>query len=304
MTTLRIDENLYLMNLKQDITGFRDFIGSWLHMGDSNIVVDVGPASTVHELTGSLKDLGVQTLDYVLLTHIHLDHAGGIGEFMKVYPEAKVVCHERAVPHLIDPKKLWEGSKKVLGRIDLSYGEMKAVSEAAIIPSNELCDEKIKAIDTPGHAVHHVSYLYDKYIFAGEVAGVFHSIGNEFYQRPATPPRLFLEQAIGSIDKLLDLENKEICFGHFGIHKESWDVLEKHKKQLYLWREIIADQMKKSSDKDDLFEKCLQELLSNDPSFASFELLDKDIQEREKYFVRNSIEGYTGYIESAGLDPK
>lgn len=296
MSTLKISQDLYLIDLEQDIEGFRNFIGSWVFIGDHTFLVDVGPAATVRELIESLKNLGIEKLDYVLLTHIHLDHAGGVGELTECFPEAKVVCHERAVEHLINPKKLWEGTKKVLGEIAISYGEMKPVAHKRIIPSHEFRQEGFDAINTPGHAVHHVSYLYDRYLFAGEIGGVFHSLDKETYQRPATPPKFYLEVAIESIDKLLNLGNKEMCFGHFGIHKDSKEMLERHRGQLFLWKDVIADQIKRSSNDGDLVENCISELLATDKSFASFNHLDADIKERERYFVKNSIDGYIGYI--------
>lgn len=301
MNNLKMSEKLYLIDLQQDIEGFRNFIGSWVFMGDCTFLVDVGPAATEKKLLTSLKELGVERLDYILLTHIHLDHAGGIGELAASFPEAKVVCHERAVEHLINPKKLWEGTKKVLGEIAISYGEMKPVLKEKIVFSHEFEEEGFTAISTPGHAVHHVSYVYDKYLFAGEVGGVFLSLDGETYQRPATPPRFYLEEAIGSIDKLLNLGNREICFGHFGIHEDSKVILEKHRKQLFLWKEVIGDQMKKSSNDGDLVENAISKFLEVDESFMSFNRLDDDIKQRERYFIKNSIDGYVGYINHIGV---
>jgi len=286
--------------LKQDIRGFRSFIGSWIFVGDCNFLVEVGPAATVKKLVQSLKDLGIESLDYVLLTHIHLDHAGGIGEFIKYFPEIKIVCHEKAVEHLMNPRKLWEGTKKVLGDIAISYGEMKPVPESKIIPSSEFRQKGFRAINTPGHAIHHVSYVYDRYLFAGEVGGVFHSPDGEIYQRPATPPRFYLEEAIESIDELLKLSGKEMCFGHFGIHEDSKVMLERHRKQLFLWKEVISKEVRRSSNKADLIENCISQLLAIDRSFMSFNLLDDDIKEREMFFIENSIEGYIGYINHTG----
>ena len=296
MDITKINSNLYLIDLKQSIRGFRDFIGSWLFVGDCNFLVDVGPASTVKELVESLKNLGVQRLDYVFLTHIHLDHAGGIGEFVKFFPEAKVICHKRAVEHLVTPEKLWQATKKVLGEVAIAYGEMKPLSEEKIILSSEFELEGFQALNTPGHAVHHVSYVWNKYLFAGEVGGVFHCLGDKTYLRPATPPRFFLEVAVESLDKLQNLSKKEICFGHFGIHKDSKEILERHRNQLFLWKDVVADQMKRTSDKEDLVENCISELLLIDESFMSFNLLDDDIRERERYFIKNTIDGYIGYL--------
>ena len=296
MNILKISQNLYLIDLEQKAKGFRKFIGSWVYIGDYTFLVDVGPSATVEELVTSLKTIGIKRVDYILLTHIHLDHAGGVGELTDYFPEAKVVCHERAVEHLVKPQNLWEATKKTLGDIAMLYGEMRPVSEKKIIPSFEFQIDGIEAINTPGHAVHHVSYTCDRYLFAGEAGGVFHSFKNETYQRPATPPKLHLEEAIESVDKLLDLGKKQICFGHFGIHKDSKVILEKHRKQLFLWKEVIADQVKRSSKNESLIEDCMSKLLTVDKSFASFNHLDDDIREREKYFIKNSIKGYVGYI--------
>lgn len=296
MNILKISQNLYLIDLEQNVRGFRKFIGSWVYIGDHTFLVDVGPSATVEELVKSLKTIGIKRLDYVLLTHIHLDHAGGVGELTDHFPGAKVVCHEWAVEHLVKPQNLWEATKKALGEIAVVYGDMKPVSENRIIPSHEFQLEGFKAINTPGHAVHHVSYIYDRYLFAGEAGGVCHSFKNDTYQRPATPPKFYLEEAIESIDKLLNLGKKKICFGHFGIHKDSKEMLERHRKQLFLWKEVIANQVKRSSKKENLIEDCMSKLLAVDKSFASFNHLDDDIREREKYFVKNSIKGYIWYI--------
>ncbi|MBI4620332.1 MAG: MBL fold metallo-hydrolase [Desulfobacterales bacterium] len=270
MNALKISQNLYLIELEQNVRGFRKFIGSWVYIGDYTFLVDVGPSATVEELVKSLRNLGIKRLDYVLLTHIHLDHAGGIGELIERFPDAKVVCHERAVEHLAKPQNLWEATKKTLGDIAMAYGEMKPVSEKKIIPSFEFQLEGIEAINTPGHAVHHVSYNYGRYLFAGEAGGVFHSLKNEIYQRPATPPKFYLEEAIESIDKLLNLGKKQMCFGHFGIHKDSKEVLQKHREQLFLWKEVIDDQIEKSSNMGNLIEECISRLLAVDKSLMPF----------------------------------
>ena len=301
MNIKKIHRNLYLIDLQQNIKGFRDFISSWLFIGDCNFLVDVGPASTVKELIASLKKLSIQSLDYVFLTHIHLDHAGGIGEFVKFFPEAKVICHERAVEHLVKPEKLWQATKKVLGEVAIAYGEMKPLSEEKIIISSEFELEGFQVLNTPGHAVHHVSYVWNKYLFAGEAGGVFHCLGDNIYQRPATPPRFFLEVAVESLDTLLNLSKKEICFGHFGIHRDTKEILERHRYQLFLWKDVVADQMKRKSDKEKMFQDCISELLLIDEAFMPFNFLDDDIRERERYFIKNTLDGYLGYCKDSRI---
>ncbi|MCK7504193.1 MAG: MBL fold metallo-hydrolase [Desulfobacterales bacterium] len=95
--------------------GFADFISAWLVQGRPSFLVDVGPASTAGQLLAALDTLGVTRLDYILLTHIHLDHAGAIGQVARRFPAARIVCHEKGIPHLVDPTQLWEGTRKVLG---------------------------------------------------------------------------------------------------------------------------------------------------------------------------------------------
>ncbi len=293
----KIATNLYLIDLKQKIEGFRNFISSWVVIGDLNFLVDVGPAATINNLISYLEELSINRLDYIFLTHIHLDHAGGIGELVEHFPEAQVVCHEKAVRHLVNPEKLWEGSKKTLNDIALQYGEIKPIPEGRIIPSEKFQGEQIRTIETPGHALHHVSYLYDKYLFAGEAGGTFHRIGDKIYLRPATPATFFLEKAVASIDKLLELGKKQICYGHFGIHNDSRKMLQKHREQLFLWEDIIAEE-RKTSKKEELLENCISRLLLKDIFFMPLNKLDRDIQAREIYFVKHSIQGYLGYLES------
>src|SRR6185369_2747089 len=98
------------------LTGFRQFISSWLYCGGNfNLLVDPGPLSTIPHLIAEVRRHGVERLDYILLTHIHIDHAGGTGALLKEFPEAKVICHPDGIRHLVTPAKLWEGSQKVLG---------------------------------------------------------------------------------------------------------------------------------------------------------------------------------------------
>ena len=96
MNIIEISDELYLVDLPQKIEGFRKFISSWVLKSDSKaVVVDVGPSSTVEKLVESLNFLGIKDVEYVLLTHIHIDHAGGLGDFFQYFPNAKVVVHEK-----------------------------------------------------------------------------------------------------------------------------------------------------------------------------------------------------------------
>ncbi len=117
-----------LIEIKQDMPGFDHFFGSWVCQDDLAIVVDVGPANTAVRLIESLTYMGVERVDYVFLTHLHIDHCGGLAEFLDHYPMARVICHEKGIDYLTDPSKLWEGSLAVLGEIAEAYGSPEPVA--------------------------------------------------------------------------------------------------------------------------------------------------------------------------------
>ncbi|NPA25310.1 MAG: MBL fold metallo-hydrolase, partial [Deltaproteobacteria bacterium] len=126
--------NLTCIDLDEPrLQGFVKFISAWVYKSEElTFLVDPGPLSTIPHLLGELEKMGVARLDYILLTHIHIDHAGGTGELLKSFPEAQVICHPQGIKHLVNPEKLWQGSLKVLGHVAEIYGEIIPVPEASI----------------------------------------------------------------------------------------------------------------------------------------------------------------------------
>ena len=106
MKTYRIDENLYDVRLNFKQTNTENFLSTWVYK-DSKLcfLVDCGPASTIDPLIAELSEIGIEKgdLDYILLTHVHIDHAGGVGDLLSHFPRASVICHPRGIKHLIDP---------------------------------------------------------------------------------------------------------------------------------------------------------------------------------------------------------
>ena len=177
-------ENLILLNLPQTMEGFNPFIGSWIVTGKPCIVVDVGPASSVRLLIDFLRTRNIRRVDYVLLSHIHIDHAGGIGPFLQAFPDARVVVHERGVRHVVEPGKLWEGSVQTLGNMAEAYGEIAPAPESALIPHTQCKVDGLTVLKTPGHAPHHLAFAYRGTLFAGEAAGIYLPDLGPDYLRP------------------------------------------------------------------------------------------------------------------------
>lgn len=296
----KYSENLFLITLPPVAKGFENFIGVWLYRGEINFIVDVGTSSTADALIGAIGEAGVERLDYIFLTHIHVDHAGAIGEIAGHFPGTPVICHKDGIPHLADPARLWEGTKKALGGIADAYGPVKPVPSDRFIDASLLDNSPVIPVMTPGHSIHHISYIYNEYLFAGEAGGVYYLLpSGRGYMRPATPPKFFYDLAFESIDTLISKNPGKICYGHLGLKKDAVTMLKQHKKQLYLWEDVIRNEISKFRD-DDLISRCIRVLLIKDASLAGFYQMEEDVKEREMMFFANSIRGFADYI---GLFP-
>ena len=295
MAIHHVSPDLHLIDLNLPREGFHDFISSWvLRRRGVTLLVDPGPRATIPVLLDALDALDVRRVDAVLLTHIHIDHAGGTGLLAEQYPEARFVCHAKGVSHLVDPAKLWEGSCKILGPLAEAYGEI------APVPSSRIGYEEtvtvgpltLQAVETPGHAAHHLVFRVEDVLFAGELAGVCFPVDGHTYQRPATPPTYFHDVFQKSIDRALRLDVQRLCFGHYGASSDPKGALSRARSQLDLWTETVARFLE--LDPEELEEAVFQELLAVDPLFAPFWKLPPDVQTRERYFFANTIKGMRG----------
>lgn len=296
----KIRDGLYLIDLDQSLEGYRKFIGAWVCRIDGvTLVVDPGPASTIPHLVDRLKQSGFDKVDHVLLTHIHLDHGGGTGHLLRYFPDAKVNCHPKGIPHLLDPQKLWEGSKKVLGKVAETYGEIAPVHRSNISWREEIPvgGTTIEVFETPGHAAHHVSYRVGDILFVGEVVGTYVPTDNGSYCRPATPAIFQYGVFRDSITKLARLDVSLVCLGHYGCRSDAANVFHRAEHQLDFWVDTVNRHIRAGSDPFE--ETVLADLIANDPAMAAWPSLPKDIQARERNFCFNSIRGIQGYLASA-----
>lgn len=292
-------QNLFCIDLDQPtLPGFRRFISSWCWQTNGRrILIDPGPLSTIPHLLEQLQSNGVEQLDSILLTHIHIDHAGGTGELLKHFPDAQVVCHPDGVRHMVDPEKLWQGSLKVLGKTAEAYGKIVPVPAEKIGFSEQINATGIRSHLTPGHAQHHCCYLDGDLLFAGEVAGVRSEVSQGIYMRPATPPRFILEVALDSIQRMIDLAPQRMVFAHYGLVEDALSHLKIGKKQLLLWvKGAVASAHLEGSERVQTF---YDWLIEHDENFALIDQLPADLLQRECEFIGNSLRGMAEYI--AGL---
>lgn len=294
--------NLVCIDLDQPtLEGFRKFISAWLYRGDGfTLLVDPGPLSTIPYLLRELRRHGVEHIDYVLLTHIHIDHAGGTGALLREFPETRVICHPEGIRHLISPEKLWKGSRKVLGALAEAYGEIVPVPQEKIGFEDEIGAGGGRVFLTPGHAQHHCCYLLGDLLFAGEVAGVRSEVPKGIYMRPATPPRFLPEVALDSIDRMIALAPRRMIFAHYGLVDNALEHLQIGRRQLPLWVQGVAatTAVPESRREEVLFAW----LLEQDEVYRNITQLPSDIFTRERIFLGNTLRGMIEYVQ--GLSPE
>jgi glyoxylase-like metal-dependent hydrolase (beta-lactamase superfamily II) len=290
-------ESLTLIDLDIEELGYYHFISSWLYQGsDGTFLVDPGPACTIPKLLRALDDRNVTELSWVLLTHIHQDHAGGLGDLIEKYPSAKVVTHKKGAQHLVNPEKLWDGSKDILGEVAQIYGKIRAIPEENItILDTVPFGAGIRIIPTPGHASHHQCYIFKEWFFAGELFGAHIPMDIDLYLRPATPHRFILKDYLNSMELVEPELQNTICFAHYGSTGNPKKVLMTARDQLKLWVKIIEENLETQN-----MVKIFNQLLENDEVFGLYNKLDEKMKIREKTFSINSVDGIMKYLKSKG----
>jgi glyoxylase-like metal-dependent hydrolase (beta-lactamase superfamily II) len=201
------------------------------------LVVDPGPASSMAALEGI-------ELRALLLTHIHLDHAGATGVLVRENPDLRVYLHERGAPHLIDPSKLLASATKLYGDdMERLWGEVAPVPEENIVAlSGGETVEGFRVEYTPGHASHHVCYLHEESgdAYVGDTAGV-RIPPSDLPVAPTPPPDIDIEAWRSSIDLVESWSPTALCLTHFGRHEDVGEHLDKLRRWLTAWSEKARD---------------------------------------------------------------
>ena len=228
--------------------GWEKITAGYLVAGPRPVLVETGSQSSIEVLLSALAELGVEAGDLagVAVTHIHLDHAGGVGDVARAFPAATVYVHEKGARHLIDPTRLVASASMVYGPLlDSLYGRLDPTpsERVHVLADGEEIDlgggRSLRAIDSPGHAKHHLGLLDSAsgLLFAGDAVGVRLPGGGGL--RPATPPPDFdLELALGSLRRFADLRPAGIALAHYGlVPVDPQELLEEAEGTLRSWAE-------------------------------------------------------------------
>ncbi len=210
----------------------------------TNVLIDPGPQSTLETLRAGLRDRGqnFRTLDALLLTHIHLDHAGATGALVRENPNLKVYVHEFGLVHMIDPARLLASAGRLYGGdLQTLYGECAPVPENNLnqIQGGEsirIGGTELEVFYTPGHASHHVTYWdrASRTAFVGDTAGI--RVQGDAFLLPATPPPdINVEIWNQSLDAIASWGLERIFLTHFGFIENPADHIRLYKERLAEW---------------------------------------------------------------------
>jgi glyoxylase-like metal-dependent hydrolase (beta-lactamase superfamily II) len=294
------------------ITQIDTLLGGWERMtagylvdGDAPLLIETGSQSSVPVLLEALADLGVGPGDLagVAVTHIHLDHAGGVGDVARAFPSAVVYVHEKGARHLVDPEKLVDSASRVYGPLlDSLYGRLDPTPAErlhVLADGEELrtgAEHVLTTVDSPGHAKHHLA-LHDSasgILFAGDAVGV--RLPDAGVLRPATPPPDFdLEQAVHSLHRFAERRPTGIALAHYGLIEGAEPILSEAEQTLRAWADVAERAWRSGND----IATALSEAFADDYSTV-------DTAERKKLETLNGVHsnaaGFRRWLEKRASD--
>lgn len=300
MHAKQIGKNLFLIDLETG--GFKNLIASYVLKAKRTLIVETGPTSSVPNLLSGLKELDINPddVDYVALSHIHIDHGGGIGTLLKKLPNAKVIVHSKGVPHLIDPVKLWAASQETLGFVAEIFGKPEPVPEDRIIVAEEgmIFDAgegaKLKTLETAGHASHNLSFYepQNQGVFPGDSAGAYLVEFDTVF--PTTPPPFRPDIALISLDKLISLNPQFLYYTHFGKASDAIKRLRSYQVQIKRWLNIVEESLEHGENAETIRER----IFTQDETIREVVPKLKANPVHRKTLIDNSVRGFIEFAKN------
>jgi glyoxylase-like metal-dependent hydrolase (beta-lactamase superfamily II) len=227
------------------MAGYEGITAGYLIRSERPCLVETGTAPSAPVVRDCLARLGIGAADLatVVVTHIHLDHAGGAGDIATMYPAAQIVVHQRGARHLADPSRLMAGARAVYGdALDRLFGVLAPVPADRIVALEDTGAVDLgggRLLDSyypPGHAKHHVGLVDSDSgdLYTGDAAGVY--IPDTGDVRPATPPPDFdLEVALATIRRFASLQPSRLLFSHYGPVADVTQTLDRSAEEIRIW---------------------------------------------------------------------
>lgn len=242
--------------INPDVSGSGIIFSSYLVRGETNVLIEPGPAAAVPSLLEALDCLGLRSLDSIIPTHIHMDHAGGLGDLAAIFPEARVLVHPRALRHVVRPARLIESTRSVYGLdFERVYGpirpvpqrQLREVSDGESVPAD---GRSLEILHAPGHAPHHI-LVYDPFtqgIFCGEALGM----GTDVPLPAPSGPSFNLEAYLSTMERALALAPRYLFYSHGSAHPEAAARIQMAMQTTQTFAERVRDAMKQHVSRAEL----------------------------------------------------
>jgi glyoxylase-like metal-dependent hydrolase (beta-lactamase superfamily II) len=297
MYSTRVAEGIYLIDTFA--LGNANVVGAYVVRGSKVALVDCGYASTYQNVLLGLAEIGIapSEVDYVIPTHVHLDHGGAAGHLMREMPNAELIAHERALPHLADPSRLLDSATRVFGKplielygapIPIPQERMTAVGEEMHLELGSGVTATL--LHTPGHAPHQLSLMLEasKVLVTGDAVGVVFP-GTQVLIPTTPPPSLDPTTLCDSVDRLRQLDPASLLIPHFGIRNDPEPFFDGTKRKMNEWVDGIKQMKKRGLTFDEMVERMVAETARESaggvlPAYA-------------KSTARTSVMGITHYLE-------
>lgn len=242
--------------------GEEEILGSYLLAGQGELaIIDPGPGSTLESLLEAIHQAGFdpQDVTHVLLTHVHLDHAGVVGSLARRMSKVKVMVHAKGEAHLLDTSKLAQSAQRIYGeQMQALWGEIEPVARAQLQALNggdiiNVAGRRLEVHYTPGHAVHHVIFfdVHSGELFAGDAAGV-RLQGSNYVRPPTPPPDLDLEAWSATLDLLKRLRPDVLYISHYGAVRDIVSHITNLRARLYNWANFVLQAMNQGKSEEEI----------------------------------------------------
>jgi glyoxylase-like metal-dependent hydrolase (beta-lactamase superfamily II) len=262
----------------------------------STVIIEPGPAALIPAIRKGLAELSLHDPAYIIPTHIHLDHGGGLGELMHIFPQAKAVLNQQGAKHAIDPLRLIASTKMAFGAdFEDVYGKIIPVpqSRIEIVRDNStlsLGDRNLMFIDTPGHAPHHIA-IFDSMtrgLFCGEALGLIYKPGAP--PLPATaPPSFDPDLYIRNMMRLRELKPKLLFYSHGGVQHEPEKTIAAVIENTKLFGDAVLRALKSERTEQAIIQY-IGEFIKNRYGF-----------EMEEYELGSNVRAYLHYFKKKGI---
>jgi len=247
-------------------------------------IVETGTSLEVDRILEAVRSFGLRPaeIDALLVSHIHLDHAGGAGFLLDAMPNAKVYVHERGYKHLIDPTRLVASAQAALGPEASYFGTMRPIPADRLVSVHDgltldLGKHELVFLDSPGHAPHELTILdrVNRCVYTGDAAGLYFP-GDEILMPVAPAPGFDLEKNLATFERLLSLEPRALLFSHYGPHARPKEAIGRMMTLYPAWSRLVKEKLETAGEDGVL--KAMYDMTVHAPRRYTKEFLERRIR--------------------------